>query len=485
MAKALDYIMGTASLFGGDKDTEVDTPVQPASKPVASTGDENKTNVQTGAGAAPAKTTAVDTAQQGNVGVTEAEDLSTFSFAKTNDGQDHMLNRAVEGSKVPAAGYGLNDPELAEYAALDDEQRAEMARRQQGREASGTSAQGTVSPVTGTYGIDPSMWEDDEETKAWQAKQDAARMDILKALEDEAKSIKPAETEEERKKREKRERMSKVFSAIGDGISALSNLYFTTQGAPNMYTGENTLSARNQERIDRLKKEREGDSDRRLAIYQGIYKTVGDAITQRRAMKREQISLMMQVQKAQADAEAARQRAKVYEAQGNHYAAQVELEKARVAGEEADAAKKKAEAKKAEEQAAMVRPLAQSTIARNAAAGEASRASAANSRASAGEHYARTRNIKEGKDSSSKPVGYVGDTPYYNQADLDAAIYGYAEKNKIPTRIVVRSSDGITEKTTTQARSKAAIHAAVNSDIAAKKAKQGRFSSFSIHKNKK
>lgn len=55
---------------------------------------------------------------------------------------------------------------------------------------------------------------------------------------------------------ERKAKRDKLFSAIGDGIAAISNLYFTTQGAPSMYEG-NTLSKASQVRYDRLKKERE------------------------------------------------------------------------------------------------------------------------------------------------------------------------------------------------------------------------------------
>lgn len=51
---------------------------------------------------------------------------------------------------------------------------------------------------------------------------------------------------------ERRERRNRLFAAIGDGISAMSNLFFTTQGAPNMYTGKNTLSERAKVRYDKM-----------------------------------------------------------------------------------------------------------------------------------------------------------------------------------------------------------------------------------------
>lgn len=81
-------------------------------------------------------------------------------------------------------------------------------------------------------------------------------------LEDLAKKSRP-ETEEERKRRERRERSKRIIAAVSDGLSALGNLYFTTRYAPNMYKHDkaSAVSAVD-ERIERLKAEREKDRDR-------------------------------------------------------------------------------------------------------------------------------------------------------------------------------------------------------------------------------
>lgn len=72
------------------------------------------------------------------------------------------------------------------------------------------------------------------------------------------------ETEEERKKREKRERAKRVIAAVGDGIRALSNLYFTSQYAPNMYNPDDTQLAKVDARQEKLKAEREANRDKYL-----------------------------------------------------------------------------------------------------------------------------------------------------------------------------------------------------------------------------
>lgn len=63
------------------------------------------------------------------------------------------------------------------------------------------------------------------------------------------------ETPEQKKKREKRERMGKIFAAVGDGVSALSNLWFATKGAPSSYNPDNSILKRTQAREDYLRKE--------------------------------------------------------------------------------------------------------------------------------------------------------------------------------------------------------------------------------------
>jgi hypothetical protein len=75
------------------------------------------------------------------------------------------------------------------------------------------------------------------------------------------------ESDEERKAREKKERRDALFSAIGDGVSALSNLYFTTKGAPYSEEGASLTEAQ-QQVADRRRKEREANMAKRLKYLQ-------------------------------------------------------------------------------------------------------------------------------------------------------------------------------------------------------------------------
>lgn len=59
----------------------------------------------------------------------------------------------------------------------------------------------------------------------------------------------------------RREKREKLFSAIGDGISSLANLYFTTQGAPDMYDPKSSLSAASTSRWRQLHKDRQANTE--------------------------------------------------------------------------------------------------------------------------------------------------------------------------------------------------------------------------------
>lgn len=74
-------------------------------------------------------------------------------------------------------------------------------------------------------------------------------------------------TEEELAHERKRRKSQAVISAIGDGISAMSNLYFTTQGAPSMFDGRTTLSGTAQKRWDKIDAERKANSEKYISAY--------------------------------------------------------------------------------------------------------------------------------------------------------------------------------------------------------------------------
>lgn len=104
----------------------------------------------------------------------------------------------------------------------------------------------------------------DSENNPYRNNQIKTYEDMTRRLEDEERRLRP-ETEEQKAKREKRERREKLFAAIGDGLSALSNVYFTTKGAPDM-SSKRTLTDAVQGKYEKLKAEREADRDKYLNI---------------------------------------------------------------------------------------------------------------------------------------------------------------------------------------------------------------------------
>lgn len=67
----------------------------------------------------------------------------------------------------------------------------------------------------------------------------------------------PLETPEQKKKRERMEKWEGIVSGISDAVSAASNLYFTSQYAPNMYDHRSNLSDKAKERWDKGKADRD------------------------------------------------------------------------------------------------------------------------------------------------------------------------------------------------------------------------------------
>lgn len=82
----------------------------------------------------------------------------------------------------------------------------------------------------------------------------------------------PEEVEKERKKQKR----DAIFAAIGDGISALSNLYFTSQYAPNAFDASQGMTATTKARFDKLKKEREENQRQYMAGYMQAMKMDAD-----------------------------------------------------------------------------------------------------------------------------------------------------------------------------------------------------------------
>ena len=146
-------------------------------------------------------------------------------------------------------------------------------------------------------------------------------------------------TDEELAKEKKKQKREQIFAAIGDGISALSNLFFTTQYAPNMYTGKNTMSERTKVRYDKLMKEREG---KEKEYYEGLMRArIADEERDDRERKWQRQLGLDDYNRMRNDAKEERDR--------QLFELNLQLQGNKISASEADAKRKGIEAKYAEE----------------------------------------------------------------------------------------------------------------------------------------
>ena len=183
-------------------------------------------------------------------------------------------------------------------------------------------------------------------------------------------------TAEELENARKKEKRDKVFAAIGDGIAALSNLYFTTKGAPNAFDPRNSLSAKARERWDKLNKEREENARYYMQEAMKAQALDDDRDDKDRSyMSKLQNDYRNYLLKLSAD---------------NRAAELHDLDKQLRQGKINEQTYK---AKKAEVEAKYAEATQKSVIAKNKASAKASNASANNSNAQAAEHR---RNVNSG-----------------------------------------------------------------------------------------
>ena len=159
----------------------------------------------------------------------------------------------------------------ASASTAPSEEQVQQWRNARGAQSETTQPQ-TQEPTKAEVeadGIKPVDEDNDAEYKGFN--------DQIKYLKQMAEARKP-ESDADKAKREKKERRQKTMAKIFDGINALSNLYFTTQGAPSAYKYESESHMTPlQKRIEEAKKEREkNDDDRNNFLLK-----IGDLYNQR------------------------------------------------------------------------------------------------------------------------------------------------------------------------------------------------------------
>lgn len=282
-------------------------------------------------------------------------------------------------------------------------------------------------------------------------------------------------TAEELENARKKEKRDKVFAAIGDGIAALSNLYFTTKGAPNAFDPRNSLSAKARERWDKLNKEREENA--RYYMQEAMKAQALDddrADKDRSYMSKLQNDYRNYLLKLAAD---------------NRAAELHDLDKQLRQGKINEQTYK---AKKAEVEAKYAEDNQKSVIAKNKAAAKASNASANNSNAQAAEHR---RNVNSGyawyEKDGTRHIAKTKDEAVYNarqHGTLDSVetISTDTTKSDVVHRGEVVKNQ---KKTVTTKKHKDVYYPGIRQKPAAKpqakpaaKPSSRKYSGFSIHK---
>lgn len=180
------------------------------------------------------------------------------------------------------------------------------------------------------------------------------------------------ETPEEREKRERREKSKRIISAVSDGISALGNLFFTTQYAPSMYDHERGSMKTVDAHLEKLKAEREKKRDK----YLNYALKLGDLENQRAATVRE-------LEARQEHRKLAREKAQ-REAEEHRWAALLQPDRQREQAAKATKAEQEAITAHAEAEAAP--EMQRAKLATERSRKDSYDALAANSRASAAAH---------------------------------------------------------------------------------------------------
>lgn len=228
-------------------------------------------------------------------------------------------------------------------------------------------------------------------------------------------------TDEELAKEKRKQKRDQIFAAIGDGISALSNLYFTTRGAPNMYSGKDTASERLQVRYDRLMKERKENA---RAYVSGLFGAMQADDVKARDERNWRHQLGRE-RRADGIADAKEKRDK------QMFDLNVKLQNNKISAAEAEAERKRVEAEYADD-------LAKAKVDTEKAKASASRASASASNARAG-YYNRG-----GSNGNKKRMTLTidGKTTYYDtKEDYERAVQREAKRLGIPTHQYVRTTE--------------------------------------------
>lgn len=222
------------------------------------------------------------------------------------------------------------------------------------------------------------------------------------------------------RKREKREKSARIISAVSDGLSALGNLFFTTQYAPSMYNPGNSLTAAETAKQDKLKAEREKNRDAYLNYSLKIGELEAGKARTLRELEAAREKMKMAREKNQREAEE----------QDWKRTMQPELQ--RKTKGEADRAI--AQATSAQAEAEIAKDLGQAKL-------DTERARAANQRAGAAAGYASAKASNARAAAAQKKHHFLG-KEYLSEKDWETAVLK-AARTLYPYKPEVKKGDKV------------------------------------------
>ena len=240
-------------------------------------------------------------------------------------------NPQVANTNVGQSAPGVQQPALQPVAA-PQQPAAQPPQPQQVKKSDYTFYSMTNTPdnAVSANDIERLTGYQLEKTPQQQEAEKKRQLDYeaMQRLMDEEIKRREPENEKEREQREKREKRRLLWASIGDGISALANLHFTTQDAPHAYNDKDGMLQRHQALLDRMQKERKENRDKYLEyVLKRAQLSDNEARRQDEDQARKQNAIMTA------------QRMKMQE---EEHAWQRDLAGAKIAGAEADAQNKQA-----------------------------------------------------------------------------------------------------------------------------------------------
>lgn len=243
-------------------------------------------------------------------------------------------------------------------------------------------------------------------------------------------------TAEELEAQRKKEKRQKIFAALGDGISALANLYFTTQGAPNMYNPANSQQDVVKDRWDKIKQER----DQHMKEYtEALMKA--QALDDENADNERKWQRLLQIDKANTDKAKAEQERKdaIAEAQRLKYEAAANKD-----DKLAELYQQKSEALAAGQPYVALKLQAEIDKLKSSSRHSTS-SNVSNGGSSSGKGGSGGSSGKGGK-----PYGTFNGVEYKTKSDYEKAVVKYAKDNGIPITYQKVSIDRRGKTSTTQ-----------------------------------